>query len=271
MLELILKEPIEKLIPKLIEFNSTELVEELKPKLEVYKNTVYSEEQIPTAKSDRATLNKFKESIDNERKRIKKVYLEPYEKFEKELKEVTSLIDESSQAIDTQIKAFEVDQKEKKKQTINNFWFSQVGDLKDLLTLEKIFNDKWLNATYKMNDIQSEIKDVIDRVSKDLEVIKLLKSKHEIQLQDFYLKTLDMSLTLQEKSRLEESEKRLTELAQKQAQEDSKHQEQVINLPTGQNDLEQVDFRVWVTNEQKQLLKQFLIDNKIKYGKVKEN
>ena len=73
MMELILTTPIEDLTPKLIGFNNEEIISQLKPQLEKYKNNIYTEEDIPNAKADRANLNKLKDAVDNERKRIKKL------------------------------------------------------------------------------------------------------------------------------------------------------------------------------------------------------
>ena len=73
-MELILSTPIEELVPKLIAFNNKELIQQLKPQLERYKRLVYSQTEVSQAKVDRATLNKLKDAIEEERKRIKKTY-----------------------------------------------------------------------------------------------------------------------------------------------------------------------------------------------------
>ena len=267
-MELVLEKPIEELIPLLIKFNNEELIKELTPKLQVYKNIVYTEETLPTAKSDRAKLNKLKENFDIERKRIKELYLEPYLKFETELKEVLFLIEDSVQAIDTQVKAFEEDKKTRKRETIENYWNSNVGELKDLLTLDSIFNTRWLNTTYKLDDICREIINVIEKTKSDLQVIETLKSNHELFLKDYYLRELDLGKTLQMKANLEEKEKKLAEIQTKPTENAEKEQKQ-DNLSTlVDNEQIQVDFRVIATREQLSKLKQFLLENNITYGKV---
>ncbi|MBR1984650.1 MAG: DUF1351 domain-containing protein [Clostridia bacterium] len=268
MMELILTTPIEDLIPKLIEFNNTEILNQLKPQLEHYKNITYTEEQLPQAKTDRATLNKFKDAIEDERKRIKKVYLVPYEKFEAQVKEITVLIDESTKTIDSQVKSFEEQRKLDKKLKIVEFWNQNIGDLKELINIENVFSEQWLNTTYSMKKVQEDITTFIAKVNQDLAVITSLNFKQETHLKDYYLRTFDLTATLQEKTRLEENEKKLAELSQKQAQEQAK--------PTKveeihQQELKQVDFRVWATQEQLNTIREFLIQNNIKYGKVPTN
>lgn len=268
MMELILKTPIEDLIPKLIEFNNTEIISQLKPQLENYKNTTYTEEQLPQAKADRATLNKFKDAIEDERKRIKKVYLVPYEQFEGQVKEITALIDESTKTIDSQVKAFEEQRKLDKKLKIVEFWNQNIGNLAELINIENVFSDQWLNTTYSMKKVQEDITAFIGKVNQDLGVITSLGFKQETHLKDYYLRTFDLTATLQEKTRLEENEKKLAELSQKQAQEQPKPTK-VEETP--KQELKQVDFRVWATQEQLNAIKEFLIQNNIKYGKVPTN
>ena len=65
-----------------------------------------------------------------------------------------------------------------------------------------------------------------------------------------------------------ESNKKLEDL--KQQQEARKvSQEPIVEQPkTTQEELQVIDFRVWVTQEQKMKIRDFLIQNNIKYGKV---
>ena len=94
-----------------IEWNYEALKTELLSKLEDYKHLQYTAEQITMAKADRANLNNLKKALSDERIRRKKEFLEPFETFEKQVKELCNLIDEPVQLIDTQIK--EVEEKEK--------------------------------------------------------------------------------------------------------------------------------------------------------------
>lgn len=267
-MELILKTPIEELTPKLIAFNNEDIVNQLRPQLEHYKNITYTEDDVPTAKADRATLNKFRDAIDDERKRIKKYYLQPYDHFEQQVKEITALIDETSKSIDAQVKNFEDQKKQLKKCEIIDFWNQNIGNLASLINIENVFSEQWLNTTYSMKKVKEDITNFILKINQDLDVITSLNFKQETHLKDFYLRTFDLTATLQEKTRLEENEKRLAELSQKQAQEQPKP----TNVEeTPKQELKQVDFRVWATLEQLNTIKEFLIKNNIKYGKVPTN
>lgn len=188
-----------------IEFNFEELKAELSTRLENYNNLTYTEKTIKTAKEDRAGLNKFKEAIETRRKEIKKLCLKPYEDFEAKVKELTALIDKPIIAIDTQIKNFDNQRIEAKRIDITDFYNSVIEDMAEILPLEKIFNQKWLNATYKMSNIEREIVEIIGKVNGNLNIINNLKLEPELALQvkDKYLTTLDFGLAMAEKTRLE--------------------------------------------------------------------
>lgn len=96
-----------------IKWNNEELKAEIAAKMKDYRGLVFTEESIADAKKDRANLNKLKSAFEDERKRVKKLCMEPYNKFEQQVKEVTALIEEPIRLIDSQIK--EVEQRKKKR------------------------------------------------------------------------------------------------------------------------------------------------------------
>lgn len=210
-----------------IEFNFDELKTELSTRLEKYNNLTYTEETIKQAKDDRAGLNKFKEAIETRRKEIKNLCLKPYNDFEAKVKELTGLIDQPILAIDNQIKNFDNQRIEAKRVDITDFFNSAIGDLKEILPLEKIFNPKWLNATYKMTNIQKEIVETIGKVNGNLSVIGDLKLNPNLALQvkDKYLQTLDFGLAMAEKTRLENLQNAINK--REAVQDEQIHQEEV--------------------------------------------
>ncbi len=260
---------------KPIEFNFDELKQQLTERLKFYNSLTYGEDEIRTAKNDRATLNKFKEAIENRRKEIKKAHMKPYEDFEKKIKEIVAMTDEPIKLIDDQVKAFEEKVKLEKRMQIESYYARVIGDLESLLPLDKLWNDRWLNATFSMKAVEEEMDGTIARVKNDLEVISGLKSEFEFQIKDAYLRKLDLSAALQEKSRLEEFkakqeayEKTKAVIPEPAILKDIVEPEPPYQPEKKQEEILQVDFRIWATGEQLQDLKGFLRDNNIKYGRV---
>jgi hypothetical protein len=264
---------------KEIRFNKEEIIGELKNRLGKYEGIRYGKEQIREAKGDRATLNKFKEAIEGRRKEIKKRCLEPYERFEKEVKEVLGYIEKPIKAIDEQIKGYEEKGREEKREAIEGHYRESIGSLQveELLPLSKIFNEKWLNATYKIGEIKDEISGTIEKFMKGLEVITSLKMEYEGQIKDKYIETLDLTAALAEKERLEEQKRRLEEVEVSKTQEGKKARtltEAAIELQSPIEKEErkiEISFRVRATERQLSGLKTFLIGERIEYEKICED
>ena len=277
-----------------IEFNYLQLKTELGDKLVKYKGTTYDDSAISLAKKDRAALNNLKKAINDKKIEIKKNLLEPYEDFETKVKDIMSMIDKPVLEIDTQIKAYDNKIAADKQAEIQFYFDEVVGDLADILKLDKIFDSRWLNVTYNIKNIKEEIDGTIKRTNEDLEVIKGLNSEFNTELMNEYLCNFDLSTVLRKKSLLEERKKAIEELEQKKREqellrnertEDTRTQEQVkssqpsiysneqqtsvkTDLNAPQENIIQLDFRVWGTQEQINALKEFFINNNIRYGRV---
>ena len=262
-----------------IEFNFDELKTQISESLSKYEKLVYSEDSIKEAKEDRAKLNKFKEALETRRKEIKSLCLKPYNEFEAKIKELTGLIDKPILAIDTQVKNFEENKKEAKMSDIISFYEEVIGDLKELLPLEKIFNQKWLNSTVKFAAIEKEMLEKIAKVNGDLKVISDLNLNADIELQvkDKYLTTLDFSIAMAEKTRLENLKDAIQKREQPQeiAQDIEIIQEDntLIAVPDEQPETVKIYYReFWVKGTKEQLihLAEYLENNGIQYGGIEK-
>lgn len=281
MLELKVQE-MQELKP--IDFNFEELKKELATQLEKYQNVVYTEETMKMATEDRAKLNKLSKAINDRKIEIHKEWDKPYSEFESKIKTILDMINEPLKLIDKQVKDFEQKQKDEKREEIEQFFNERVGDFADLIKLDNIFNEKWLNKTYKMSTIQTDIEHVFAKTTSDLTVIDG-QIKDEIvckQVKAFYFNNINnssvLSLSLQEGMKIIESNKKLEELQQKKTENVTKIVQNVTEnekslQKTGESlqnnaEIKQIDFRVWATQEQLMSLKEFLINNNIKYGRV---
>lgn len=264
---------------KVIEFNYDDLQKWITEQVEKYQNLSYTDETIKDAKEDRAALNKFRERIDAARKDVKKRYLEPYNNFEEKVKKLLALIEEPAAAIDTQVKEYEERKKSEKEEQIKEYFNAVVGDLSKLLSYDKIFDKKWLNATTNIKSVQTQIDQIIEKVKFDLQTIKDLKSEWELTLIDTYLQTLDIAAALREKTRLEERQKAIMEEG---SVEQTMSIEQVANVSKQVNDQvsDQVSDQVepvkiytrkfWVKGSADQLrtLGQYMKEHGIEYGGI---
>ncbi len=271
--------PLQKM--EAIKFNYEELKEGLKNSLTKYKNIVYTPETIKEAKDDRAKLNSLAKSLNDGKINIKKEFMVPYDEFEGKIKELIELVKEPANEIDTQIKVFEEKEKEAKRQEIEKIYQENIGEYENLILLEKIYDPRWENKTYKLTDIKKEIQDVVKKADSDLKVINSQDTEFLLNIKDTYFNTLDLGQALVEKERPEKQKELLKSkeeikeavvekipvqddtvdamrYAVETAVEESKELEETIKIT----------FTIECTKYQLAGLKQYLIANGIKYGRA---
>lgn len=288
-MELVITSPKDTEYLKSIEFNFDELKAELKQGLEKYQNLVYTEDNLKEAAKDRANLNKLAKALDDQRKAVKEKCLEPYEKFATKINELIDLINVQSGAIDTQIKDFENQYKTEKRAEIQAYYDEVIGDLKELLPLERIFNAKWLNKGTTLKAVKAEIDAIITKTNEDLNTINGLETEFMVEVKETFLRTLDLGEALRRNEYLkgQKASQEARERAIKQANE-ARGIKQVTNevkqpepdiaatMQTEPKEVKQEQpsatrrFEFWaiMDYEQSQLLRAFLIENKIQYGSI---
>ena len=272
-----------------IKFNYEELKTQLTTKVENYKSIVYSEDNIKDAKTDRANLNKLAKALNEEKIRVKNIVLEPYMPFEKQCNELIELVKEASTHADTQIKNFEQQIKDEKLKQIINFFIENVGEYKDLIDFDTIYNERWLNVTYKMEQIEKDIMHIFTKTKTDLGVIDsqfVDESVNKAAKMEYFANISNPSVlttAILKGNEIIEKNKKLEELKQKEqsSQNITKNEEKMTtftqnqtevaqkisnseqNVETSSEELLTIDFTIKVTQKQMEELKKFLVANGI--------
>lgn len=227
-------------LPGKISFNYEDLKQELTDKVKVYAAMVYSDDQIQAAKADRANLNRLKKALNDERIRQEKEFLQPFNEFKAQVKELCGIVDKASAAIDTQVKAFEDAQKQKKAKEIKAYW-----DSKEAPDWMRTNNPKWLNASYSMKTIAADIDGLLLSCQKDLNTLDSMCVCFEAVQK--YQQTLDLNAAIAENARIQaqaEAKARWeAEHAQIQIQEEKSPVLTNINDP---DDIENLPARQWI-------------------------
>lgn len=188
--------------------NAKELKKSVESELKNYTVEKYIDNP-DAAKSDKALLNKVKDSISNKRKEITKIWNKPLDDFLIEMKSLEDSVQEASNKINDIVKAVDEQEKAKKREQIEQY-FSTL-DYK-IVTLDKIFNIRWLNKTFQLKDIMLEIEQKIEKISTELNTIKSMDDEDKEILQSFYLDTLDLNATLQKGNQLKANREKLKKL-----------------------------------------------------------
>lgn len=291
MLELKIFSPQENGFVPEIKWNNEELKAAIAEKMKEYNGLVFTEETVSEGKKDRANLNKLRGAIDDERKRVKKLCMEPCNRFEKEVKEVLALVDEQINAIDVQIKEVEQIKREEKRKAVQEL-FESIGFQK-FVTLEMIWDEKWLNASVALSKVENQMKETMYRIGEEVGTISRLP-EFSFEAMEVYKKTLDLTQAIKKGQELADIQKRKEEaLARQKAEEERRKVEEADTGKESENPEEaadthdapkkaeendytrvvsepvmRIDFRVWGTKEQILALRDYMKQNNLKFGKV---
>lgn len=231
-------------IPEQITFNYDELKQELTEKMAFYETLAYTDEQVKDAKADRASLNKLKKALNDERLRQEREYMKPFNTFKAQINEIIGIIDKPVALIDKQVKDFEEKKKQEKLEAIKELYKSLGAQT--FLTLEKIWDDKWLNSSTSMKSIETAIKERIYKASNDLLTLSKLP-EFGFEATELYKETLDINKAIAEAQRLSEIAKKKAEhetemKAREEAKRQAEEMAKAMHPPVEEHNPDQMEF-----------------------------
>ena len=304
-MELQIYNPTDENAIKKIDWNYEELKQEITTRANDYKTLVYTDDNIKDAKSDRANLNKFIKVLDTKRKDVKKMMLEPYTEFESQVKELIGIIGEANNNIDSQVKAYEQKKRDEKLVKVQEIYDGIFGesDLLSILTWDRVFKPTYLNATTTLKSIKTEMTELLERVTNELNIIDNDNGEYQFEMKEAYLKDFNMAEALTVKQRFEENARRKAEYeAKRQAELEARRERekaeaekianagnlhipkeaeaehvkavaydtaQSIGIEDVKEEVIELAFRVRATARQLEGLKNYLKSNNIEFGPVK--
>ena len=281
-MELIFKEYS---LPQMGIANFEEIKKDLIEKTEVYGKIVYTDENIQTAKADRSTLNKFIKAVNDERIRIQKEYMKPFDTLKAQCDELMKIAEEPKAAIDKVVKEYEQIKQDEKRAAIESMFNDML--FPEFVKLDqKIFDPKWLNATCSMKSIEESLLKTKEDIIRNVQTLAGLPSySHEAVI--YYQRTLDVSGALakvRELSEIEAAKKKMLQKAAEDAQAYKEYQEALDKaaepipaIPVTSDKPEEpqmwVQFEALINSTQAAALKTFFEANGIEFRpiKVKEN
>lgn len=176
-----------------IDFNYEETKAFLQEKMAEYDGAVFTDETMDIAKRERASLRKLKSQMDDERKKVKNAWMVPYTQFEAQVKELLELVDKPVAAIDRQVKEYEERKKQEKLETCKRIYSEEIEDMTEILSFERIFDSKWLNATTTLKSIREDVQNIVSNTRTQIETIKMMNSDAVEKALEIYRDTLDMT------------------------------------------------------------------------------
>lgn len=254
--------------PTEIEFNYEDIKKWLSEKVAKYETLVYTEEQMQEAKKDKADLNKLSKALNDERIRLEKKYLEPFNVFKQQINDLRAMIDKPVKAIDVQVKEYEERLKNEKGEKIKEL-FEQMH-FPMYVRLEQIFEEKWLNKSVSIKSITESM----EAKKKDIEDTEFMLKNvpdYGFEALEMYKKTLDLKKSVNEA-------KTMFEIAQRKEEEKQKQEEEVtVKSATPikktieveyKPQREWVNFSAYLSSEEAKALKDFFTNYGIDFKAI---
>lgn len=201
----------------------------IKEKVEEYKKTVVTEDTIKDSKQFLADIRKEKQSLDDERKSIKKAWMVPYDNFEKRVKKIISLYDEPVDTINRQLEEFDRKRRDEKRVEIKNIYNAVKGEMEEWLPFDRIYNLKWENATYSNKKIRNDMEALFGSLRVSVSTIKSASSEFEEEGLAVLKRTGDLQAAFEEmNTRKRIKEEIAAKEERKRQEEEQKKKEQEI-------------------------------------------
>ena len=128
-----------------------------------------TDDQIPELKKRLADLRKGKTIIEDERKRIKKEYLNPLDDFEKKVKTITVQIDECISTGKKRLDEYQI-RKDAEKKAMIEAWWNQHKPI-PMMSFDAVWQDSFLYKTGDGAKWEQILTEKIQRVENDLKLI----------------------------------------------------------------------------------------------------
>jgi hypothetical protein len=185
------------LIPGQIVFKNFETLKNEALELsEMVSEVIVTPDNVKQSKKLVSAVSKKIKDLESNRISIKKQMMEPYFEFEEKVKEIVHIVDEAEGIVRKQIKSIEEDERNEKKQKINDlfdkrmrmYWF------RDLIPFDDFLKSSHLNKTTSIDLVEREMVEFLEKIEKDFLVLHQMEDKD--RLISLYLDTKDLSESL---------------------------------------------------------------------------
>ena len=177
-------------------------------------------EQVKEARKCMADLNKLKDPIETERKRIKRAYEAPLKEFEGKVKGITAKIDGARAALKAQVDEADARFKELRRGLLLEEYESCAGPIADVIPFSAILEDAWLNRSTMESKAVNALFAKAESALKGYKTLQAKELRHKDEVVKRYADTLDLIAALELEDQLNERDREMAEFnaAQEAAQ-----------------------------------------------------
>lgn len=270
---------VSNVVPGTIHANFDEFFANVTKQVEPYKGLVFTDDQIGDAKKLVAKLNKDRKEVEDRRKDVKRSWLEPYDAFEKKVKDALKIIDEAINPLKDQINEAERKRIEDRKEKVQNILSTVIDNRPSadfINSCEWLYDPRWENASVTLKNVMKQVEERVEALEADLNVIMTMEFSKELLAE--YRKSGNLAQTLIVRDRLVQEKKEIDDYAERMANQkpypeatDDPIEDAVISEDPVEEDkygqappeLMTITFSATGTREQLEGLKTFCVTNGI--------
>ncbi|EAK9260711.1 DUF1351 domain-containing protein [Listeria monocytogenes] len=218
------------------------------------ENIEVTEENVKQSKKLLAAVNKEVKNLESERISIKKEMLEPYNEFEKQVKEIVYIVKTADEMVRQQVTQMEEEEREDKKLVLKRMFEKRIRmyDFKTYFTFDDFLENRHLNKSLSINKIENEMVEWLTKVENELKVIETMPYADEIIAE--YKETKDLAVSAQLVSERHKAQEVIKE-AKNDIKDDQLHSKTIFTL---------------FDEKDAKLVEMFMQQNKIKFEKVEK-
>jgi Protein of unknown function (DUF1351) len=183
----------------LVKFTEYEKIKDQATALaEQIKTVEVNEDNIKESKKLLAAVNKRCKELEDERIRIKKLMLEPYQEFEGQVKEIVSIVKEADNEVRQQVKRLEEMDRMTKYNDLDEIFQKRLQHyktLEDLILFDHFVEPRHLNKTTSLDSAENEMIVFLEKTRMDFEAIASMNYSSDIL--NAYMDSFNLAAAMQ--------------------------------------------------------------------------
>lgn len=201
-----------------IRWNYEEIKRYALERAEYYKGIAYTEDDAADMKKDRADINRFINALEAARREKKKEYMEPYSRFEAQVKDALKPLQEAGELISKGLAEIEQKYRIEKRGLMFEAYNRYVGNLHGIVPFEKTVREEFYKRSVTEKKLDQEYALLFGSIRADLDALEQLPERFRDKAALKYIENFDLAEAMREGKRLEELESAMEE-RRKQAEQ----------------------------------------------------
>ena len=224
-IELLIEAPA----PQAFKWNYEAIKEAAIAKAKEYQGIIYGEADEAAMKRDRADLNRIINAIEDERKRIKKACMAPYETFEAQVKDVLQPLRTAVASIDSGLSEIDRQYRDGKTGLMKELYKKAFEGLEDMVAFDKTIQEEYYKKAYTDKKLEKAYTDRAETIRKDIETIQRdVEEAYKAAAIHAYTGTFNLADAYAEVARLKKLDEAME--ARRKAEEERKAKLEAVRL-----------------------------------------